>query len=418
MDNNLKVSFYLKKNEVNADGIAPVMGRIRIGITEETFSAKTKIRLSLWDTNSGRASGKSKEATQLNRKLDTMNGVINARYRELFKTTENVTAKKLKVAFQGIASHHATLIDYFENYLNEYEKRVGKDREKNSYMNLKYALIYLREFIKAKYKMKDISFSSLNESFIEDYDYYLRITLGFAPRTISKTISTMRRMIKFAINESIIFCDPFYKYKANYPRTKQKYLTEAELEKIINTTFDRMCINFTKDMFLFSCFTGFAYRDLYNLTEKNIEKASDGVLWIKTTRQKTGVASNVPLLDIPIQLIEKYNGMAENRKLFPMTSNNNLNLNLKKIASQCGIKRNLSFHVGRHTYASTVTLSQGVPIETVSSMLGHKDLNTTNHYAKITYEKVLKDVEAIESQIENRYELTQIDEHYENNNKS
>ena len=183
------------------------MGRIRIGTTDETFSAKAKIRLSLWDTKSGRASGKSAEATQLNRKLDTMNGVINSRYRELLKTKENVTAKKLKVAFQGIASHHPTLINYFENYLKEYEKRVEKDRSENAFINLKYALIHLRDFLQTKYKMKDIPFTSLNESFIDDYDYYLRIALGFAPRTIAARISTMRRMIKYAINESIILLD-------------------------------------------------------------------------------------------------------------------------------------------------------------------------------------------------------------------
>jgi integrase len=154
------------------------------------------------------------------------------------------------------------------------------------------------------------------------------------------------------------------------------------------------------------------------LTGNNIVKAPDDVLWIKTTRQKTGVASNVPLLEIPIQLIEKYRGTSKSGKLFPMTSNSSLNMHLKVIASQCGIKRNLTFHVGRHTYASTVTLSQGVPIETVSSMLGHKDLNTTNIYAKITYEKILKDVEALESRIGNRYELTQIDAQYENKNNN
>ena len=413
MDKDLKVSFYLKKNEVDSEGTAPVMGRIRIGKTEAPFSAKAKIRLSLWDTHSGRAAGKSAEATQLNRKLDTMNGVINARYRELLKTGENVTAEALKAAFQGIASHRATLIEYFENYLAEYKKRVGIDREAATYAQLEHSLSHLRKFLKKKYGMKDIPFTSLTDSFIEDYDLHLRINLGFAANTAAGLISTMRRMIKFAVNESIISYDPFYRYKSKYSKPKQKYLTEAELESIIDTTFDKPGLAFTKDMFLFSCFTGFAYRDICNLTEKNIVKAQDDVLWIKTTRQKTGVPSNVPLLEIPLQIIEKYGGTTKPGKLFPMTSNSCLNGHLKKIASRCGIGRNIVFHSGRHTYASTITLSRGVPIETVSSMLGHKDLNTTNIYAKITYEKIMRDMETLEKRIENRYELTQINNTHE-----
>jgi site-specific recombinase XerD len=214
-------------------------------------------------------------------------------------------------------------------------------------------------------------------------------------------------MVKYAINEGFISRDPFYEYKPVYPKAKQKYLTLPELESIINTPFHADNLNLAKDMFLFSCFTGLAYTDICNLTGNNIVKAPDGVLWIRTSRQKTGVPCNIPLLDVPVRIIEKYKGTVKNGTLLPMPGNSVLNKQLKTVAKSCGIKRNLIFHAGRHTYASVITLSQGVPIESVSSMLGHKKLSTTNIYAKITNDKIGKDMAALEMRIENRYQLTQ-----------
>jgi site-specific recombinase XerD len=409
MEKDLKVSFYLKKNEIDTDGKSPVMGRIRVGKTEAPFSAKAKVQVSLWDTNSSRTLGKSREATELNRKLDTMNVVINTRYRELLKAGENITAGQVKAAFQGIAVQQATLVAYFKNYVDNYEKRIGKDRENSTYNGLKIALNHLVKFLKKKYKTTDIPFSSLTYSFIDDYDYHLRIRLKLQSGTILGLISRLRRMIKYAINEGIISGDPFCEYKPVYPKAKQKYLTLPELESIINTPFLNVNLSLTRDMFLFSCFTGQAYTDIRNLTEENIVKAPDGVLWIRTSRQKTGVPCSIPLLDVPLRIIEKYRGTAGNGKLLPIAGNSIENKNLKIIAAACGIEKNLIFHAARHTYASTITLSQGVPIESVSSMLGHKNLSTTNIYAKITNDKIGEDMTALETRLENKYELTQID---------
>jgi integrase len=216
-------------------------------------------------------------------------------------------------------------------------------------------------------------------------------------------------MIKYAMSEGILSCDPFYEYKPIYPKAKQKYLTLAELESIINTPFTDANLVLAKDMFLFSCFTGLSYIDIYNLTEANIVSAADGILWIRTSRKKTGVSSNIPLLEIPAQIIEKYRKTAPNGKLLPVPGNAALNRYLKIIATQCKTERHLTFHAGRHTYASTVTLSQGVPIESVSSMLGHKNLSTTNIYAKITHEKINEDFAALELRIKDRYTLIQLE---------
>jgi site-specific recombinase XerD len=409
MVQDLKVSFYLKKNEIDSDGKAPVMGRIRVGKTEASFSARAKISLLLWNLRSGRALGKSNEATQLNKKLDSMNVAINTRYRELLQTGKNSTASDLKVAFQGIASNQNTVLRYFENYVTAFEKRVGKDRELSTYQGWESAKNHLAKFLKTKRNVQDIPFTALDYLFIEDYAYWLRIKMRFSARTIIGIISKLRQMIKYAINERLLSTDPFFGFKNIYPKRKQKYLTLAELESIINTPFTDIYLSLTKDMFLFSCFTGFAYIDICNLTEQNIVNAPDGVTWIRTNRQKTGVSSNVPLLEIPAQIIEKYKGTTLSDKLLPMPSNSTLNKYLKKVAAHCGIERTLIFHAGRHTYASTITLSQGVPIESVSSMLGHKCLNSTNLYAKITNEKIDDDIAGLELRIKGKYKLIQLE---------
>ena len=256
MEKDLKVSFYLKKNETGSDGKAPVMGRIRVGKTEAPFSVRAKINLSLWDTRSGRALGKSHEATQLNRKLDDMNVAINARYRELLKTRENCTAKQLKSSFRGTSSNQATLLRYFENYVQKFETRVGKDRKVSTFKCLEIAKNHLAGFLKTHQNMQDIPFTSLTSSFIEEYDYWLRVKLRLSPATILELISRLRRMIKYAMSEGILSGDPFYEYKPVYPKPTQKYLTLVELESIINTSFTDARLNLTKDMFLFSSFTG------------------------------------------------------------------------------------------------------------------------------------------------------------------
>ena len=180
------------------------------------------------------------------------------------------------------------------------------------------------------------------------------------------------------------------------PKQKQMYLNREELDKLMATTFDTPNRNFTRDMFLFSVFTGICYCDMRNLTEKNVVQDYEGNLWIETRRQKTSTPENVRLLDIAVKIMEKYRGMAPDGKLFPMLTKESMNIHLKKMAVQCGIDRNLSFHLARHTFATTTTLSKGVPIETVSKMLGHTNIETTQIYARITNSKIGSDMQGLD----------------------
>jgi site-specific recombinase XerD len=405
MKHALKVLFYLKKNEAKEDGVCPVMGRITVGKTMVQFSAKMNVPLSLWDTPSGRANGKSRLATELNRTLDKINVSINAHHKEILENKGQVTAEQVKNAFQGIATEQETLVRYFVRHNQEFKKRVGINRELSTYQLYDISLKHLIKFLRKKYNLSDIPFTSLDFSFIISYDFYLRVELQRKPNTILGITRTMRRMIKLAIHEGIITRDPFDGYAPERPKAEQKYLTRAELDKIMTTPLDHPNRYLTRDMFLFSCFTGLAFRDMCNLTEKNLVRADDGVLWITTSRQKTGTPCYIPLLELPLQIIEKYKGLTKDGKLLLMLSCGRLNINLKKIAKLCGIDKRLIFHMGRHTYASEITLSQGVPIESVSRMLGHRDLRSTQIYAKITNDKINEDMKALETRIENKYQL-------------
>lgn len=405
MATDFKLLFYIKKTEVKTDGTCPIMGRISIGKTMAQFSTKQTTAVSLWDTRANRMSGKSTTAVAVNRALDKLSVSINSHYQKLIQLNGSTTANEVKNAFQGMASAQHTLVKYYQNHNQEFFKRVGVNREKNTAIQYENSLNHLTRFIRKKYNVSDVPFSKLDINFIEAYDFYLRVELQRKPNTILGIVRHIRKMIKLAIAEGIIFRDPFDGYTPERPKAEQKYLTREELDRLMKTQLDHPSRYLTRDMFLFSVFTGLAYRDVCNLTPKHIVRTDDGVLWIRTTRQKTGTPCDIPLLELPKQIIEKYEGTAKDGKLLPMLSCGRLNKNLKVIAKLCNIDRKLIYHAGRHTYATEICLSQGVPIESVSRMLGHRDLRSTQIYAKITEHKIAEDMQKAESRIEDKFRV-------------
>lgn len=405
MATDFKLLFYIKKTEAKADGTCPIMGRISIGKTMAQFSTKQTTTVSLWDTRANRMSGKSTTAVAVNRALDKLSVSINSHYQKLIRLNGSVTANEVKNAFQGVASAQHTLVKYYQNHNQEFFKRVGVNREKSTAEQYEISLNHLIRFLRKKYNVSDVPFSKLDLNFIEAYDFYLRVELKRKSNTILGIVRHIRKMIKLAIAEGIIFRDPFDGYTPERPKAEQKYLTPEELDRLMKTQLDHPSRYLTRDMFLFSVFTGLAYRDVCNLTPKHIVRADDGVLWIRTTRQKTGTPCDIPLLELPKQIIEKYKGVAKDGKLLPMLSCGRLNKNLKVIAKLCNIDRKLIYHAGRHTYATEICLSQGVPIESVSRMLGHRDLRSTQIYAKITEHKIAEDIQRVESRIEDKFQV-------------
>lgn len=404
--NELKVTFYLKKNEKRADGTVPVLGRIRIGTSMVQFSAKVYVQEKLWDVKSGRAKGKSRAAQNVNAELEKLCVAIHSAYKELKLRSDNILAVDVKNSFQGIAAEQDTLVKHYEHLNDKFYQKVGVCRSIDTYKRYCVALNHLKNFLQKKYNVRDMAFQSLNPTFVKAFDLYLRSDLQMASNTIVSIVARLHLVIKSAMDNGLIRQDPFMDYKYVTEPLVAKCLSEKEFNLILTTPLPKDNMNLVRDVFIFSCMTGLAFSDLRNLTPENMKQAEDGVWWIHTARKKTGTPCHIPLMELPLQLIEKYRGISDKGRLFPMLSCSKTNINLKKIARICGIERCLTFHQARHTYASLITLSQGVPMDTVRELLGHRSWKSTRIYAHLTQEKIGADMGDLQSRIGDKFILS------------
>lgn len=349
-----KLHFYLKhKKEKN--NTALIMGRIKIGQSVTLFNTQLDIQVSLWNNKLGRATGKSKSAIFINTVLEEYNISIYSIYKRLVEEKDNLSAQDIKNTYFSSSFGQTLLIQYYELHNNKFLLKVDINRKMVTYKHYCTHLKHLTNFIHQKYNINDIPFRSLPSSFIEAYDYYLRVDLKFESSTIVNIIGRLHHVIKAAINDGHLRHDPFINYRYIIEPSTPKSITEKELKKIINTPLKKSNQNLVRDMFLFSCFTGISFSDMRNLTNNNLIKEEDGTWWIHSVRQKTNTPFNIPLMTQPLQLIEKYYNSTKDRSLFPMLSCSKTNINLKKIAKQCNIDKKLTFHMARHTFATTIT---------------------------------------------------------------
>lgn len=400
---DVKVAFYLKKNETNTEGRCPVMGRLTVGRSESVFSAKMLAPCSLW--TSGRAKGKSAEAVEINRRLDELRASAISIYREQSAVRERVTAEEVKCLLLGMAFGQETLLGYFRSHIEYFEKRVGVNRVAKSVHTYRCAYEHVERFLLKRFRLSDIPFSALDRSFIDKFDLYLRAERKLAPNTIVLYMSRLHTVINKAIAAGIITADPFAGYEPPRPERKRRYLTKEELKRLMTTPLPSPRLYLVRDLFLFSCYTGISYGDMCRLTTANLETAEDGTVWIKATREKTNVEFEIPLLDLPLHIIDKYHDTTSDGKLLPMYGNSELNRGLKQLAAACGIDRKLTFHMARHTYATEITLLHGVPMETVSRMLGHSRVDTTQIYAQVTDNKIDADTQSLDKRIAERFTI-------------
>ena len=274
--NELKVTFYLKKNEKRADGTVPVLGRIRIGKSMVQFSTKIYVIPYLWDVKSGRAVGKSKPATATNKELDRISLDIHSAYKDLMAKKENVSAVDVKNAFQGISFEQETLVSYYGKFNENFFKKVGVNRKLETYKRYCVALNHLKDFLRIRYNVKDMPFQSLTPSFVSSYDLYLRADLKMSHNTIVNIVANLRSVIKSALNDGLLRQDPFIGYTFEYSQTVPRFLSEKELKLMMKTSLPKSNLNLVRDVFLFSAFTGISFSDIRNLTEKNLAQAEDG----------------------------------------------------------------------------------------------------------------------------------------------
>jgi len=388
MRSTFKVLFFLKRDKQKANGNIPIHCRITINGKDKSFGMKKDINSALWDVNAGKVSGRSKEASEINALLDETKAAIDRIYRDLLKRENNVSAEKVKNVFLGLETEHQYLLQVFDAHNQEKKSLSDKNVISESTCD-KYRITreHLAEFMKNEYNLSDISLKEINHKFITDFERFLLTTRGCARNTTAKYMQFFKHIIIVALNNEWIYKNPFINYTITIVQPDRGYLTQEEIETLMQQEFETKRLERVRDVFVFCCFTGLSYIDAKNLTNDHLQTLFDGNSWIVDTRGKTDVSYQVPLTAIPKILIEKYKDKLQNKRLLPVINNQNTNAYLKEIGKMCRIKKKLTFHLSRHTFA-TLALVKGVSIESVSKMLGHKNIETTQIYAKITSDKV------------------------------
>lgn len=395
MRSTFRILFYLKRNAPKSNGLVPVMCRITVNGKISQFSCKLDVDEKHWDVKTGRMTGRSVVALETNRMLDKIRVGINKAYQDICDKDNYVTAEKVRNAFLGMGMNHETLLAVFRQHNKDYAKQVGKIKSQRSYW--KYCTVYnhLSEFIRQRYKVSDIALKELAPAFITDFELFLRTEKNHCTNTIWSYMMPFKRIIYMSINNGWLQRDPFYAYSITKEETKRGFLSKEEIKMLIEGSFKKKSYELIRDLFIFCCFTGLSWTDMANLTKENLQTSFDGHLWIKTNRQKTGTETSLRLLEVPLRIIKKYEGCSEDGKLLPVPCYPNCKNGIKVIAKKCGIEKNVTWHMSRHSFATTVCLSNDMPIETLSKMLGHRSIRTTQIYAKITAEKVSNDMEKL-----------------------
>ncbi len=396
---NFKVSFYLRSNYENKEGKSPVMLRVFLNGEMANFgSTKIFVDKTLWNNATSRLKGRSTEALSVNAALDSISTTLNGIFHK-FENDETLSLDKIRSYFMGKDREYTTFLPVFDKFNDDIRQRVGHTISQDSLQKYSVLRRHFGEFLLYRYSRKDIGLTELTPAVIQDFELYLSTVAGCSYNTSVKKMKTLKTITIYAQKRGYLLHDPFLNHRFHLEPVTRGFLTDEEILKIANKELGIQRLELVRDMFIFSCFTGLAYIDVANLTPEHIVTLDDKQ-WIMTKRQKTNVETNVLLLDIPKSIIAKYNHKTyRDGKLFPILSNQKTNSYLKEIADICGIKKNLTFHMARHTFA-TMSLSKGVPMESVSKMLGHTNIKTTQLYARITNKKIEYDMEQLAGKLD------------------
>lgn len=384
------------------------MGRISVDGTSTAFSTGIDILPGEWNASKGLATGK--DNISVNKQIENCRTKLEEYYKTTVDNQGFVTAELLKNALRGIGTAQNTVMQEFADLVEEKRKSVGIRIVASSYCIYPAAYRHFKGFLRHKYNADDIPFSMVNIAMIEEFAYYLKIDARLAARTARSTMKPFRTVVRRAYNKGLLRNDPFFDYVPEKILSNPRWLSHDEIDRLMKIRISSPALNFVRDMFLFSTFTGISYIDLKNLRHMDIGKREDGSLWIILNRQKTGISSYIPLLEFPKNIIDKYMGTkfsGDDGKVFKMRSSASVNGHLKELAKLAGIDRQLNYHQSRHSFGTEICLSQGVPIETLSKMMGHKSIKTTQIYAEVTRTKINEDMTSLAERIEGKYELVE-----------
>ena len=407
--NTFTVLFWVKA-EKGATESGIIYARITVNQKRVLVSLKRKISLESWDSSRKRAKGHSIEARQLNQYLDLVQSRFFQCYQELTSKGKLITAKLVKALFLGEDENSKTLQELIQYHSRKIERTLAS----GTIRNFGITEGYINKFLSKEKDTSDVYLKELDYKFLCDFENFLqeyypkKHPRAMSHNTVMKHIQRLRKVVRMAYDLEWLDKDPFRRWKTTFEKREREFLSVNELSNLETYEFPIERLDRVRDLFVFSCYTGISYVDIMGLTLVNISIGIDGNNWIFTKRQKTKTPIKIPLLDPALELIKKYANHPVTQitgSLLPIITNEKLNVYLKEVAILCGIKKNLTFHMARHTFATTVTLNNGVPIETVSKLLGHTKIATTQIYARVLENKLSKDMNDLREVFRLREEL-------------
>jgi len=396
--NTFSISFNLRTDKADSNGTAPIYIRITVNGKRVEIATKKRFDMLRWDN--GYPTGTKADAKNLKIEMESIKFRINQIYRELFEKNEIITAKKIKDHYYGLEVKSKTVMQMFEYHISNMKKMVGVQYAPATVVRFETCRRHIVKFLKISYQTDDMFLSELNYEFIAKMEYYFKVTCGCNHNTSMKYIKIFKTVINHAIKLDWLEKDPFKQFSITIEPVERDYLTNEELETIEHKKINIPRIELVRDIFIFCCYTGLAYIDVLNLKEEHIFTSNDEK-FIQLKRTKTKTKSLIMLLPKALEIINKYKDSPKKNptSILPVLTNQKMNAYLKEIADICGITKNITFHLARHTFATTVTLTNGVPIETVNAMIGHKRLQSTQIYAKVIEQKVKNDMIALREKL-------------------
>lgn len=402
LEKSFGLFFHLKHSKNQKNPPQYIYMRFTVDGVIKELSTKRRWYPSRWNAQIGRATGNKEDARALNNYLDTLTANVYEAKRKIIESGKTVTAEALKNLLTGKEEDKRLILEIFGQHNDQMKELVGREFAQATLVRYETSLDHTRSFIRWKYGKDDMDIRKLDYEFISEFAFWLKSVHHCNHNSTVKYLSNFKKMVLHCVRNGWLKGDPFVEFKLTRKEVVRTALTENELQTIAGKSFSIERLNYVRDIFLFSCYTGLAYIDVKKLRQEEIVTGIDGEKWIFTKRQKTETPSRIPLLPRALEIIKSYEDHPQccnKGYVLPVLSNQKMNSYLKEIADSCSINKNLSFHIARHTFATTVTLSNGVPIETVSKMLGHKSLKQTQHYAKILDIKISEDMKALRNKL-------------------
>ncbi len=403
LEKSFSLLFYLKKPKNYLKGTMPIYMRITVDGVPKEISTGRQTDPDRWNANAGRIYGTKEDVKLLNVYLDTLQTKVYEVRRQLLERNEPITAERLKNILKGKDEKSKMVMEVFQDHNDQMRSLINKDFSPNTLKRYNITFRHTQSFIEWKYRVSDLEIKKLNYEFVSQFEFWLKTFRNCDHNTAMKYISNFRKIVNGCIRNGWIDRDPFVGFKMTKKEVVPEFLTDPEVQKIAAKKFVSERISQVRDIFLFCCYTGLAFADVKKLKASEIAIGIDGSKWIFTNRQKTNTASRIPLLPFALEILNQYSShpfCVSSGKVLPVLSNQKYNEYLKEIADLCDINKNLTTHMARHTFATTVTLGNGVPIESVGKMLGHKNLRTTQHYAKVLDKKISDDMNALKDKIQ------------------